>query len=109
MRYSPRDPFNFTVMLGIGFGHFNACRYAEAAIWADRSIRSFPYFIGGLMTAIACYVEAGRLEDAQKAKRDLHRLSPDWRIPPYESGPPIRSLELYKKVREALLKAGLPE
>jgi adenylate cyclase len=108
MRFSPRDPFSFTLMLGIALGHFNACRHAEAAIWADRSIRLFPYFIGGLATAIACYAEAGRLEDAQKAKADLLRLSPGWRIPPLGSRP-IRSLELYKKFREALLKAGLPE
>ncbi len=110
MRLSPRDPLSFTLMLGIGFGHFNAGRYAEAAIWTDRSIRSFPYFIGGLAMAIAFYVEAGRLEDAQKAKADLLRLSPGWRIPPLGSGyGPIRSLELNKKLREALLKAGLPE
>src|SRR6185437_6681228 len=101
IRLSPRDPFTFTMMLGIAFGHFNACRHAEAAIWADRSIRSFPYFIGGLPTAIAFYVEAGRLEDAQTAKADLLRLSPEWRIPPLGSGSlPIRSLELNKKFRE---------
>jgi len=110
MRFSPRDPFSFTLMIGIAFGHFNACRYAEAAIWADRSIRSFPYFIAGLITAAACYVEAGRLEDAQKAKADILRLSPEWRLPPLGSGSgPIRSLEVNKKFREALLKAGLPE
>jgi len=110
MRLSPRDPLSYTLMLGIAHGHFNAGRYAEAAIWADRSIRSFPYFIGGLATAIAFYVEAGRLEDAQKAKADLLRLSPEWRIPPLGSGyAPIRSLELNKKLREALIKAGLPE
>jgi hypothetical protein len=40
----------------------STCRYAKAAIWADRSIQSFPYFIGGLAIAIALYVEAGRLE-----------------------------------------------
>jgi len=110
MRLSPRDPLGFTLMLGIAFGHFNACRYAEAAIWADRSIRSFPYFIGGLSTAIAFYIEDGRLEDAQKAKADLLRLSPEWRIPPLGSAfGQIRSLELNKKLREALLKAGMPE
>ncbi len=98
MRLSPRDPLSFTLMLGIAFGHFNACRYAEAAIWADKSIQSFPYFIGGLTTAIAFYVEAGRLEDAQKAKAGLLRLSPEWRIQPLGSGSsPIRSLELNKK------------
>jgi TolB-like protein/class 3 adenylate cyclase len=110
MRLSPRDPFAFTLMLGIAFGHFNACRHGEAAIWAHRSIRLFPYFIAGLTTAAAFYAEAERLEDAQKAKADILRLSPEWRIPPLGSGyGPIRSLELNKKLREALLKTGLPE
>ena len=110
MRFSPRDPFSFVLMIGIANGHFNAGRYAEAAIWADRSIQTFPYFIPGLLVATACYVEAGRLEDAQKTKADLLRLSPGWRIAPLGSGSsPIRSLELNKKLREAVLKAGLPE
>ena len=107
MRLSPRDPYSFSLMLGIAFGHFNAGRYAEAAIWADRSIQSFPYFIAGLTTAIAFYVEAGRLEDAQKAKADLLRLSPEWRLSARWS--PIRSPEVQRKFSAALLKAGLPE
>ena len=108
MRLSPRDPLSFTLMLGIARGHFNACRYAEAATWADRSIRSFPNFIGGLPVTIACYVEAGRLDDAQKAKADLLRLSPEWRLSAGWPGP-IRSVEVARRMREALLKAGLPE
>jgi TolB-like protein len=108
MRFSPRDPFSFTLMLGIAFGHFNASRHADAAIWADRSIQSFPYFIAGLTTAAACYVEAGRLEDAQRVKADVLRLSPGWRLSPIGSGP-MRSLEASKKFREALVKAGFPE
>ena len=87
MRFSPRDPFSYALMLGIALGHFNACRHADAAIWANRSIQSFPYFIAGLTTAAACYVEAGRLEDAQKVKADVLRLSPGWRPSPIGSGP----------------------
>jgi TolB-like protein/class 3 adenylate cyclase len=107
MRFSPRDLFSFSSMIGIAFGHFNAGRHAEAAIWADRSIRSFP-FIGGLAIAAAFYAEAGRLEDAQKAKADLLRLSPEWRLLPIGFGP-IRSVEVARKLREAHRKAGLPE
>jgi len=107
MRLSPRDPFIFTCMIGIAFGHFNAGRYAEAAIWADRSIQSFPYFIAGLVVAAACYVEAGRLEDAQKAKADILRLSPEWRLRPTRWA--ARSPEVITKMHEACRKAGLPE
>src|SRR5260370_18704060 len=87
MRFSPRDPFSFVLMIGIANGHFNAGRYAEAAIWADRSIQTFPYFIPGLTTAIACYVEAGRLAGAPKGKTALFRLLPRGRLPPLGAGP----------------------
>jgi len=33
MRSSPRDPLNYTSMLGMAFGHYNAGRFAEAASW----------------------------------------------------------------------------
>jgi len=108
MRFSPRDPLSFALMAGIAQGHFNAGRYAEAALWADKSIQTFPYFLGGLLVAIASYVETGRLEDAERTKAAVLQLSPGWQLPPVGSGP-IRSLEASKRFREALLKAGLPE
>ena len=42
MRFSPRDPYSYTSMIGMAFGHYNAGRYAEAANWADKAIRAFP-------------------------------------------------------------------
>ncbi|MGY4368932.1 TolB-like protein/class 3 adenylate cyclase/tetratricopeptide (TPR) repeat protein [Bradyrhizobium sp. LB1.3] len=108
MRFSPRDPFSFALMIGIACGHFNAGRYEEAASWADRSIRLFPYFLGGLTTAIACYVEAGRLEDAQTVKAQVLQLAPYWRLRRYGTGP-IKSIEVANKMREAARKVGMPE
>jgi TolB-like protein len=108
MRLSPRDPLSFISMIGIAFAHFNACRYGEAAGWADKSIRTFPYYIGGLRVAIACYVGAGRLEDAQRVVADCLRLSPDWRRDP-DAKYGARSSEVRMKFREAFLRAGLPE
>jgi hypothetical protein len=113
MRFSPRDPFFYTSMLGMAFGHYNAGRYAEAANWADRAIRAFPpYFIPGLQTAIMIYVGAGRIEDAQRVMADCLRMMPDWRRSTMPTTPEwngLRSPELRMKMREALLKAGLPE
>jgi len=108
MRFSPRDPTSIALMIGIALAHFNAGRYSEAASWADRFMQSLPFHISGLQIATACYVEAGRLEQVQKTKADLLRLSPGWRVLPLGAGP-IRSLETSKKLRDALLKAGLPE
>src|SRR5229473_2483765 len=74
MRLSPRDPFSYTLMLGMAFGHYNAGRYAEAANCADKAIRAFPYFVAGLHIAIMCYVGAGRIEDAQRVMADCLRM-----------------------------------
>jgi TolB-like protein/class 3 adenylate cyclase len=109
MRLSPRDPFTFTAMIGIAFAHYNAGRFAEAADWADKSIRAFPYFIAGLSIAIMCYVGAGRLEDAQRVVGDFLRLSPGrGKQDPERQHWGIRSPEVLMKFREALLKAGMP-
>jgi TolB-like protein/class 3 adenylate cyclase/Tfp pilus assembly protein PilF len=108
MRFSPRDPFTFATMTGLALGHFNGNRYAEAADWADKSIQAFPYFIPGLATAVACHVEAGRMEDAQKAKAQLLRIAPNWRLL-RDHSTPIRSTDMRAKMRAAARKAGMPE
>ena len=110
MRFSPRDPYSYTSMLGMAFGHYNAGRYAEAANWADRAIRAFPpWFIPGLRIAIMIYVGAGRLEDAQRVMADCLRMTPHWRRSTTSEWNGLRSPELRMKMREAFLKAGLPE
>jgi TolB-like protein len=111
MRFSPRDPLSYASMLGIAFGHYNAGRHAEAANWADKALRAFPpYFIPGLQTAIMIYVGAGRIEDAQRVMADCLRMMPHWRrsttITEWNG---LRSPALRMKMREAQLKAGLPE
>jgi TolB-like protein/class 3 adenylate cyclase len=110
MRLSPRDPFYYASMIGMAFGHYNAGRYAEAANWADKAIRAFPpYFIPGLQIAIMCYVGAGRIEDAQRVMADCLRIMRHWprsTIPEWNG---LRSPELRMKMREAQLKAGLPQ
>jgi hypothetical protein len=45
IRFSPRDPLSFVLMTGIALGHFNAGRYHEAALWADKSIHHFLIFL----------------------------------------------------------------
>ena len=110
MRLCPRDPFAFSSMIGIAFAHYDASRYAEAATWADKSIRAFPYFIGGLQIAVQCYVEAGRIEDAHRVMAEVLRLHPKWsfsRMKGYRG--PIRSPEVREKQWASFRKAGLPE
>ena len=107
MRLSPRDPFIFAAMSGLAFGHYNAGRYKDAAAWAERAVRAFPYFFSGLRTAIMCYVGAGRLEDAQRVMADCIRLNPAWRISTLDWNG-VRAPEVRRKMLDALIKAGLP-
>ena len=80
MRLSPRDPFNYNAMMGLAVAHHNAGRHAEAAEWADRSLRAFPpSFLVGMTQAILCYVGAGRLEDARRLMSECLRRNPAWR------------------------------
>jgi TolB-like protein/class 3 adenylate cyclase len=110
MRLTPRDPFAFSSMIGIAFAHYNAGRYAEAAISADKSIRAFPYFIGGLQIAVQCYVEAGRTEDAHRVMAEVLRLHPKWSFSGMKGyRGPIRSPEVREKQWASFRKAGLPE
>jgi TolB-like protein/class 3 adenylate cyclase len=109
MRSSPRDPYSFTQMIGIAFGLYNAGKFGEAASWADKAIRTFPFFVPGLQIAIMCYVAAGRMDDAQRVMADCLRMIPSWRRSnPHELNG-LRSPELRLKMREAHIKAGLPE
>ena len=109
MRLSPRDPFAFNAMMGLALGHCNAGRYFEAALWADKSIQAFPHSAASLQTAILCYVGAGRLDDAKRVMADCLRLMPDWRISTLREWNGPRSPEVIAKLREAFIKAGLPE
>ena len=113
IRFSPRDPFFYTTLIGMAFGHYNAGRYAEAANWTDKAIRAFPpYFIPGLQIALMIYVGAGRIADAQRVMADCLRMMPHWRrstMPTIPEWDGLRSPELRMKMREAQLKAGLPE
>jgi adenylate cyclase len=107
MRLSPRDPFIFAAMSGLAFGHYNARRYKDAAAWAERAIRAFPYFFSGLRTAIMCYVGAGRLEDAQRVMADCIRLNPAWRLSTLDWNG-VHAPDVRRKMVDALIKAGLP-
>jgi TolB-like protein len=107
MRLNPRDPLTFLSLFGIAFGHYNGGRYGEAAAWADKAIREFPYFAGGLAVAIPCYVEAGRMDDAKRTMSTLLRLVPHANSRMRFGA--IRLETLRMKFREAHLKAGLPE
>jgi hypothetical protein len=56
-----------------------------------------------------CYVGAGRIEDAQRVMADCLRMLPNLRRSTVEELDGLRSPELRVKMREAHIKAGVPE
>jgi tetratricopeptide (TPR) repeat protein len=110
MRLSPRDPFNYNAMMGLAVAHHNAGRHAEAAEWADRSLRAFPpSFLVAMTQAVLCYVGAGRLEDARRLMSECLRRNPAWRRSTAVAPQWVRSSKLRAELLEAFVKAGLPE
>jgi tetratricopeptide (TPR) repeat protein len=109
MRFSPRDPFSFTSMIGMAFGKYNAGKFTVAANWADKAIRTFPFFIPGLQIAIMCYVGAGRIADARRVWANSSRMIPDLDDSAMLELDGLRSPEIRMKMREAHIMAGLSE
>jgi TolB-like protein len=110
MRLSPRDPFNYNAMMGLAVAHHNAGRHAEAAEWADRSLRAFPpSFLVGMTQAILCYVAAGRVEDARRLMSECLRRNPAWRRSTAVAPQWVRSSKLRAELLDAFVEAGLPE
>jgi len=110
MRLSPRDPFNYNAKMGLAVAHHNAGRHAEAAEWADRSLRAFPpSFLVGMTQAILCYVGAGRLEDARRLMSECLRRKPAARRSTAVAPQWGRSPKLIAQRLEAFVKSGLPD
>jgi TolB-like protein/class 3 adenylate cyclase len=106
MRLSPREPANYSAMLGLALAHHNAGRHAEAGEWTDKAVRAFPpAFYVGIAQAVLCYVGAGRLEDAQRVMAEGLRLSPGSRRSTFAA--PHFSPALRAELLEAMIKAGL--
>lgn len=109
MRLSPFDPQAFATHLVIGFGHFIAARYDEAAAWAEQALREQPNFAGAARVAAASHAFAGRLEQAQKAMARLRQIDPALRVSNLKDATPLRRPEDLARYGEGLRMAGLPE
>lgn len=67
MRLSPRDPFSFNSMVGMGLAHFSAGRAAEAARWTRRALAEKPGMTWAFRDLSAFLGVAGDVEGARAA------------------------------------------
>jgi TolB-like protein len=109
MRLSPLDPSNFTMQMGIAFGHFFAGRYDNASSWAEKALREKPNYHPALRIAAASCALAGRLKEAQDAIARSRRLGSTPHISNLKNQIPLRRPEDLARYAEGLRKAGLPE
>jgi tetratricopeptide (TPR) repeat protein len=74
MRLSPRDPWTFLFLAGIGFAHLTERRLGEALIWLQRAHQE--NLTGPLILAalVSTYAHLGRLDEAREAQLRLRPL-----------------------------------
>ncbi|WOH63139.1 adenylate/guanylate cyclase domain-containing protein [Bradyrhizobium sp. BWA-3-5] len=108
IRLSPLDPWITAALHGICMGHFLRGRYEDAAVAAQRAIRSKPGFSVSHMFLAAALAKLGRMEDAKVAADRVMQLQPNFSSTgqcsaigcvPMLAGPLI----------EAMRASGLPE
>ncbi|WP_292171719.1 adenylate/guanylate cyclase domain-containing protein [Mesorhizobium sp.] len=108
IRLSPFDPWITAALHGICMGHFLRGRYEDAAVAAQRAIRSKPGFSVSHMFLAAALAKLGRMEDAKAAAERVTQLQPNFSSTgqcsaigcvPVLAGPLI----------EAMRASGLPE
>jgi TolB-like protein len=109
MRLSPNDPWLFNMQACIASAHFFAGRYAEAASWAEKTVRNNPRHLMAATTAAASNALAGRITEAQKAVARILEIDPSMRLSNLREFMPLRRPEDLGRFAEGLRTAGLPE
>jgi TolB-like protein/class 3 adenylate cyclase/Tfp pilus assembly protein PilF len=110
MRLSPLDPRTFAWQHYTSLAHLCAGRYDDAAVWAERAVRSQPNFASAMRSAAASHALAGRAVEAEKAMAQLRQFYPQLRLSKLADViPPFRRSEHRDRLVEGLRKAGLPE
>ena len=109
VRLSPLDPRLFVAQNGLAYAHFFLDRYADAADWADASLRNRPDYSSSLRMAIAARALDGREEQARELWFSVKALFPDEHVSEHRKRQPyLRDPDVAKLVM-AFRKAGMPE
>lgn len=108
MRLSPFDPQAFVTHLVIGFAHFIAGRYDDAALWSERALREQPHFAGSARVAAASNAHLDRMDRARMAMARLRQIDPHLRVSNLRYVTPLRDPDDFARYAEGLKKAGLP-
>jgi adenylate cyclase len=110
IRLSPLDHRMFLFHCILGWAHFAAGSYDEAAKWARASENASPRFTANLRILIGSLAAIGEDREARTAAARLLELEPDFTLSRYERTLlPYRDPEIRARLLGCLRSAGLPE
>ena len=109
MRLSPLDSEMFRMQTGVAMAHLIARRFDAACAWAEKAYRAMPIFVVSAAAIAASCALAGRMDEAQRAMRDMRKLDPALRLATLGAWLPFQRPEDAALFADGLRKAGLPE
>ena len=89
-RLSPGDPGAHFSLIGIANVHLIRGDYAEALVWAARSLASNPNFDVTYWMLIAANAHLGRMGDAHRFLRELRKVAPGVTVASIRAGQPYK-------------------
>jgi adenylate cyclase len=109
LRLSPHDAQVFYAYAVISLASYTAGDYADAALWARKSMALNPRFTANLRFLAASLAANGRIDEAHQAARDLLRVDPKFSAMRFAEGHAFRDPAKRRLFGEHLVRAGLPK
>jgi adenylate cyclase len=109
LRLDPHSPFATFFNADLAIAHFVQGRFDDAIEYASRAIDISPANVRARQRLAASLAQAGRIEEAQDAFRELLRRQPDLSVAYIDETYPFRHAEDRELFIEGLSKAGLRE
>ncbi len=108
MRLSPRDPLTWVFQTYIGVAHFTAGRDEEAVLWLRRGVQRRPDYDHGHRLLAAALGHLGRIEEAQSALAEAHRIRPEFSGSQWRQTFSSADHSFRKRIADGLRLAGDP-
>jgi TolB-like protein len=109
IRLSPFDPLLYLPYIGLAYTHFAAGRFAEAADAAGKAAQSNPRFTMPYVLHTAALANLGDRDHARVVAERLRELEPSITVSSAIRSARFANPDKKAELRDALLRAGLPE
>jgi adenylate cyclase len=109
LRLSPYDPLVFRSYAIMALACYTAGDYADAVVWARRSVALNPRFTANLRFLAASLAASGQIDEARKVGQDLLRTDPKFSVSRLVETHAFKDPARRRLFGEHLLLAGLPE